>query len=767
MSSRQLPAGGNDVLKRSLARFKVIVTTPYRCSDVFLGEVRRATENICQRIKSYGGRATGGHISLSTSASYDYKVDQGGRGSDILENALPILLHCPPDDEEVKLDHCTLYCPKGQPRWRYWCRERPLTTWLKGEKYLDRYDEEDYLSMGVTPESHPHMFYPRTIDLGEELPHSYLSEKGVVRQGFDYALGDQIYCAALVTARSHRLNAYPMRLASIAEPGCKVRIVTITEWYVSVLQQGPAHLTRHLLSSLPNCVSSLTRSNQAWASLYLSENKDYPEGSTLLCSDLKEATDHFPFQIVKAIWDVVDQEFKIPGLTLASNILCSPRVFELDDDVIVTQRGSMMGEPLTKSTLTFHQLVAEEIAWMRTMYSIHGGTCNWRTFHVGGDDVLAIGPEDYLNEISEVFVEMGSEVSPDKHGIHHVVGRYTEKLLETKKLTRRFRVMDIINDYENHPWIESVKVRLLSPTSKSTEVVNDRNVAIGKARSLGKELRYLPESVLPGKTRNLIRDRFVQRMGPLLPPRTTSTYWHLLLPATFGGLDLYTDHDLPEMVVRLPSVSKWLIQEYLNKSLPEGALRDFKCLPRNASFRGYTLKDSLETRLPSILDSMGFYLMFRSSSFRELKKTYDLMGLPETVIASKLNQKGWFMKEDVESLILRPVLFSEILTGEAKSNPYNTERLQSRFGSLWEKYDFEPSVEFTEYQLRTAIKLRVDDKWFYLNRQVPTLSDNGEYVMKTTLEELQDIVPTMKLCFTQGITQRYPKVEYDPWEFDG
>jgi len=401
------------------------------------------------------------------------------------------------------------------------------------------------------------------------------------------------------------------------------------------------------------------------------------------------------------------------------------------------------------------------------MYSIHGGTCNWRTFHVGGDDVLAIGPEDYLNEISEVFVEMGSEVSPDKHGIHHVVGRYTEKLLETKKLTRRFRVMDIINDYENHPWIESVKVRLLSPTSKSTEVVNDRNVAIGKARSLGKELRYLPESVLPGKTRNLIRDRFVQRMGPLLPPRTTSTYWHLLLPATFGGLDLYTDHDLPEMVVRLPSVSKWLIQEYLNKSLPEGALRDFKCLPRNASFRGYTLKDSLETRLPSILDSMGFYLMFRSSSFRELKKTYDLMGLPETVIASKLNQKGWFMKEDVESLILRPVLFSEILTGEAKSNPYNTERLQSRFGSLWEKYDFEPSVEFTEYQLRTAIKLRVDDKWFYLNRQVPTLSDNGEYVMKTTLEELQDIVPTMKLCFTQGITQRYPKVEYDPWEFDG
>nr|QED21525.1 hypothetical protein 2 [Moriarty virus] len=153
--------------------------------------------------------------------------------------------------------------------------------------------------------------------------------------------------------------------------------------------------------------------------------------------------------------------------------------------------------------LTIQNLVVEEYA-MRIFLGRNFGTSfyespKWRTYHIGGDDHLAIGPSSYLKEITNCHIRMGSKISDGKHGTSRLAVMYCEKVLDIRNIYKPFsvcRINDSTETYENSPFVDSVKLRLLSPTTKSFDVVADRNVAIGKGLSLGRCLRWLNKDPL-------------------------------------------------------------------------------------------------------------------------------------------------------------------------------------------------------------------------------------------------------------------------------
>jgi hypothetical protein len=223
-----------------------------------------------------------------------------------------------------------------------------------------------------------------------------------------------------------------------------------------------------------------------------------------------------------------------------------------------------MGEPLTKVTLALHNLVCEELAIREYLGQPSGPIqVSWRTFSVGGDDHIAYGPVGYLRLITKYQLLFGGKISPEKHGISRIAVRYCEKFLDVRNFINGIKMnLNTVEDYLLSPFVESIKVRLLAPISKSIEVQNDRNIAIGKALSLSKTLRWL-EPFYPIKWVRMVRDRFFERMKSYLPQRGTKAYYQILLPQNLGGLDLWLKDDLAILGQQLPSFTRTIINSLL------------------------------------------------------------------------------------------------------------------------------------------------------------------------------------------------------------
>jgi len=731
----------------ALDRFVESVTETFVPDPNILTELKEAAEEIAAFTKSRGAKVTAGHISLACAADYDYTVKDGGRASDIIDSVRPILTQVPLEDEEIKTPLGVLKCPANEERWRHWFRKYPYTKYTYGKPDYSRFDVEDL--EGESIETKPEGFYHVTTPFGDPIPKDkWLGEPNIRLVGIDYAFGLQVYACAFLKYTEYREKFIPMRLSTVNEPGYKSRVITITLWWVNVLLQAVSHIVQDCLACHPFAVAGLTRSSQAWNCMYQVQRKRFHNGSSILCSDLKEATDHIPWEVAYNLLSGFNSVFKIPGMNTALDLISMPRSFAIDEDnVIMTTRGIMMGEPLTKSILTLHQLAAEHMAWQTIIDPVKSISYinDARFFSVGGDDIIAAGIIPYLEEISKNLVRQGAKLSDDKHGIFNKVAKYCERILETQKFLKGLNVWSVYKDYDNSAWIESVKVRLLSPTTKSTEVVNDRNTAIGKALSLGKELRYIPDSVYPYKFKNLIRDRFIQRMGSLVPDRTKCTFWHLLLPRKYGGLDLWLEGDIPDLCQKLPDPTKVLLQEVVEGKVLDLKLSDFQRIPRNSSFRGYSLQDSLETRIDAILTNLGFWQQFEISSWQSLKPQVENKETPQSdvVLASQLRKAGWLLKGEVVDQLLRPILFSELVSGKAKPKPYNTERLVSRYRKIWNLYPSEGTI-LKEETLRAALKKRLDESFFNVSVKTPSLLEHL-YVDLTVLEEVSIGTPNLRL----------------------
>jgi hypothetical protein len=731
ISSRQLPAGDKRAEEKALRVFQTSVEEPYPIDIRHLNTVHILSKVIARKCLALSekGTITRPHISMSVAGSYYSTVLEGGRGSEIREALKERLTVRPLDDEIVETPFGLLCCPKGEERWRYWCRQTPYSHYV-------------------------------TTPFGEAITEEEFNKLHLYYQGFDEAIGTQILvCAYLDYVDWKRTGlGIPCRVLTVPEPGFKARIVTTGPYWLNVLQQGIAHVLKDVCAGHPSVRSSLRKTDQAWQSLYLFDQQGYPSDFLVLSSDLKEATDHIP----KAVAIRLLSGF-IEGCGLKSNLIDTALdLIQMDRTFIgpgfVSEkqtRGVMMGEPLTKVVLTIMNLVVEEFAY-RKYNGINFGTIFpkggfRRTYHVGGDDHLAIGPRQYLDYITEFHLKCGNHISVGKHGASRIAVRYCEKMIDVRNIYHPWSlraINDSTGGYETSPFIDSIKVRLISPTTKSFDVISDRNVAIGKGLSLGRTLKWLNRDHFPTKWVRMVRDRFFERMGSLLPDRSSGVYWQLMLPSFWGGLDLYLPDEVEKLHEKVPILTQSIMESYLND--PVSGYDRVQLLGKfltNCSYRGYQLNESEVSAMRAHIET-AVKGNLPTNSWRSLKQEYDPEGILSAIeLSGRIFKDGWMSEEEILDQLLRPLLFKEILLGVEKPSPYNTVRLKRRYASLWDLcYRGESTLSVD--QMAQALKTRPQGAFYKVGypEECHFVSDRG-YLYKSILDDALHGMPVLSIGY--------------------
>jgi hypothetical protein len=726
-STRHFASGDRRAEEASKRQFFSSIEEPYHTDPQWLNTLHDLAQRVGEKCNRLPGRmAIHPHISLSGAGSYYATVKDGGRSKETREALGRVLKYCPEDDEVIETPVGTMTCPKGRPRWRYWCRAEPYQ-------------------------------YYEDLEFGELITHEEFHGLHLHYQGFDEAIGNQILVVAFLEWEDWKRTGLgiPCRVLTVPEPGYKARIVTTGPFWLNTLQQSVSHTAKAYLGRHPSARSSLLKTDQAWQALYLFQNKTFPEGSACLSSDLKEATDAIPKDVGVQLLSGF-----LSGCGLRSRhketcleLLRSHRTFTAPGYVSERQtRGVMMGEPLTKVVLTILNLVVEEYA-MRNYLGINSKVSfyespPWRSYHIGGDDHLAMGPIPYLNMITECHIRSGSKISVGKHGISTIMVKYCEKVLQVSNLYN-FSVSSVnasTEGYRNSPFVDSVKVRLLSPLSKAFEVSSERNVAIGKGLSLGRTLKWMNPEHFGTKWLRMVRDRFFQRMGSLLPDRSSGVYWQLMLPTQWGGLNLYLPDEVEQLYVNLPTLTKGIMED-VDAEIPEGfkARKLLRKLLTNFSYRGYRLDETEVAEMTSYLEE-AIPLNFPVTTWREIKQMYDPEGRESAKTITDLAwNDGWKGEEDIYDELMRPLLFKELLLGREKPAAYNTERLKTRYAKLWDLvYRGEDSLSLTRFKelvdLRPPApfyKVAYPEEWHFA-------SDRG-YLYKSALDEALHGTPVLRI----------------------
>jgi hypothetical protein len=730
ISSRQLPQGDRKVELDALVEFQRVTTENFIPDGEILSDLYQAARIIGRKCRKAGpGPIRSAHISLAASGSLFNKVEEGGRAQEIIDFIIPFLSVIPEEDQIIHLPFASLKEIKGIPRWRTWCRDETY------EEFPD-------------------------VSFGDETPETLVGFR-VFRQGFDEAIGEQILCSAYLAMQDDLRGASEilLRVLTIPEPGCKARIVTTGPWWLYVLQQSQAHVTRAFLASHPSAESGLMRTDQAWQYLYLICKARHAFSDDMLCvsSDLKSATDVIPRTVAERLFKgfIDGVGYTGPLIDIATEILLRDRlcIVEQTGNAFVAQRGVFMGEPLAKTILTLLNLSCEEIAIRKFLnYDFEKQVQqSWRCFSVAGDDHIAIGPLAYLRYITATHIRAGSKISPDKHSISSIAVRYCEKILDIRNIRNlKWNPVNVNNSpefYYESPFVDSIKVRLLSPCSKSHENFNDRNTAVGKAKSLGNTIRWMHRPHFSKKWVALVRDRFFQRMGPLLPDRTSGVYWHLLLPEVFGGLGLWLDEDFLDLAIRLPDPSKRAVKMMLAGTMSREHIALMGGFTSNKSYRGYELIES-EVSLVQEFVIAELYQILQSGSLAEICL---LEGIPEDISLrqklSRLKVKGWLSDKELEDQILRPFLFKEILSKEAKVSAFNTETFKSRYAKLWDLL-FDGHHTISEDDIKAACKFKISRPLYNVGEKM-AMPVRGAIRELNLVEESTYGLPDLKIRWTQ------------------
>jgi len=462
-------------------------------------------------------------------------------------------------------------------------------------------------------------------------------------------------------------------------------------------------MMRAYLKAHPSAEAGLVRADQAWQYLRLVKSRGIaPPGSAVLSSDLEEATDHFPFGIIEQALTGLLEGLRLagPALNLALETLLTGRLCYADDidEVWTSSRGIFMGEPLAKIVLTVVNMAAEEIAMRRFLNYDFDKPIQvpWRSLSVAGDDHIARGPVPYLRLITETHKRMGNKVSKAKHGIstRHVV--YCEKVLEVPALLDPSPwtingINDSVEGYQLSPFVDSVKVRLLSPVTVPRDILNEKNTAIGKAIGLGNTIRWLKPEQFSTKWRAMVRDRLFQRMGNLLPDRSSGLYWVLQLPQELGGLGTFLNEEIETILSRLPPPHRTLLRKMADNEAKDDVVAAFRGLCKNTSVRGYTIP---ETDADLIKECVRNALSWITPM--ELRDACNLHGIDGNLNFKKkeslLVQKGIYTLEAIVDRVTRPVLFQDIIEKKAITRTFRTEPFKKRYAILWDLVEPEEVV---------------------------------------------------------------------------
>jgi hypothetical protein len=317
----------------------------------------------------------------------------------------------------------------------------------------------------------------------------------------------------------------------------------------------------------------------------------------------------------------------------------------------------------------------------------------WRAFAVGGDDHIAYGPKEYLQLITSNHYAFGSKISKPKHGYSNIAVKFCEKILFLKGTDMTIRPADINRSsemYERSVWVDSIKVRLLSPLTKSMDVDDDRNTAIGKSGGVQRSLAWLNPDYFHPTWCDAVLQRFTSRMYPFLPNplgSNASLYNVLKLPQELGGLGLARkDERLMDIVQSCPEPTRRFVRLLIDRALGYDIIisestfselaRATKRLCTANSARGIGKKNLVES-IENFLDSKKSYTIGEIRNIVPAKNFRELYSLAR--------QRGYYTREQATEAMLRSTLFKFAMTGQ-KMESYQTTSWRNRYHHLWEYF---------------------------------------------------------------------------------
>jgi len=699
VSSRNFPAGDKTTRAESLRKHAETLHSVHQTTDV--------RKKILHRLSYFVGRLvsekseavkyrSNGHLSLTSSASLDCAVKDGGRATEV---GIKFRAWCNAVSDHDILKMTWFGQPywriSGRPTWQTMCRSE-----LAHELSHEAGESDDRVNLDFDNFKLSDPIFGLDHKTGYQLLQWSIEEG--IRQGI---LGGSKFFDEKNPLRLTGRTYPSIRPSAIGEPGAKSRVVTVGEDWLTMLLQPWCH---HLIGGLklhPSAASGLTRGWQLFEWVKRLSKVSQPPEVYFLSSDLTTATDfcvhEYSLEMLRGLHRGMGRESD-PYFALCAELLCAPRQYEGGPEDFFdtpTTRGILMGDPGAKAVLTLHNLCAEYESLLRYHWGMVNATddeffdslrqsqgpppVSWRWFVCSGDDHFGQGPLEYLSRITRCHAENGMSVSWPQNFISSRGGFYCEEMLLTVGLrTDQIWGVDVpLRDrqYEDQPHIDAMKIRLLSPCAKEHEGKDEPNPAIGKARQMHGMLAWLGggwERFVP-----IFSARWEYRMASYLPP-VENRY----LPVSLGGIEAPAFHlsksEMAAILRRLDVEHQWAIKQVLDGTATPLLRRALASFATNARARGISsdlIEDQIKETL-AIADLVGGLddealqkrLGISDAEWRNLRWRDK---------AHLAKRDGLITVNDAISTIGRPYLFRDMLYPEMSIrhgiDPYRTGQYEA------------------------------------------------------------------------------------------
>lgn len=365
----------------------------------------------------------------------------------------------------------------------------------------------------------------------------------------------------------------PCQFMALAEPGWKSRPLTKNCAWVNILQSSLRHAIDESISGDPRIGLGLTSAYALWDALKRAKNRAYDPSYYALNTDLEQATNRLPHEIVEAIWRGMYKGLGVIGtphesLWGFSNLSHEIHVRRgLEEDVYPHTCGTLMGEPTSFAVLSLYNLCTAHIASVMSKCEYKepedvpaGDLCyDFRSVSfdvIIGDDMLRFTNEPRLADLTRKLHVLTNA--------RHSVGKDT---ISTCHLSIA----------ENHCWfngqvlnqacyLDIIKSRLLTPSTRFH--AESQSSIIGKGKQLSQQLSWYSISnksfgervskLLRGVYDNIVRDLTSETMYLQLENLPAC------FPPNFGGIGFGVTPDIYELKRRYPFEINFII--YLLKA---------------------------------------------------------------------------------------------------------------------------------------------------------------------------------------------------------
>jgi hypothetical protein len=698
ISSRQMPYMGAETEKKSIEKFKSVLEDDFKASEQIkleLGLAARRIGGICKSIRNQPLTDGAAHISVTSSGEFSHSVSKGAQAKAVQEAMIRILTVVPDEDRMEDTPFGPARHVKGLPLWK------------------TVYRKEDQVPEGTE------LFDPITLGFPKEQEGRFW--------GLDGVLGKQLMYVAW-----KEITPIPaLRAEVVPEMGNKARFVTLSDYWLNVLQAPLAHVLVDAMKYHPSVFSSFHRQDQAWEAVKgLVKIKDISLNRTqyVLSSDLKDATNAQQWDVTKVMLQSFINgyglSFRPEYVDLVLGLIGPRLVLFKDNSHVVTKTGIMMGESIAKPSLTLLNLAVEELAFLKhcrapglLMTDDPAPNRDWRYCHIGGDDHLVKGPAGYLNRLTNVHLAAGSHISPGQHGYSKICVRYTERLINLQNL--QYRQPFHSEDYSLSTIVDSVKVRLIERGQSTLIKKDNKNVAIGKSTQLGGCLEWLPKDdrFYTHDKKVSIRNLFIERMGPLLPRKATHprAYHAIHLPVEIGGYGLGLKSEYKYMLDNSPEPHKWLLSKAITGANVKRDLTIFRTLNTNTSTRGV---ESIQSFQQKIIDQLSEYpRMVNAMNWWEVKQKFPSPDNNARYTIARAAEAGILSFEEFAKRATRGNLFQSLLMGEGDLKVFNTRPYVDQYRKVWsmcedQDLDIYPIIDLSNEEIARAVK-DIAPQWYF------------------------------------------------------